>query len=153
MSGKDAALLRAKPTGELAEVNHAFLESLLQQSYIPVITPIGIGHDGRNYPLSDRDVAAGIAQAIHADKLVFLSDAIGITDGGELVTELAPAELRARIDSGAIANNLAATGSAALRALAGGVRAVHLLDGRTPHTVIAELFTDTGVGTIVRAES
>jgi acetylglutamate kinase len=163
LSGKDAALLRAKKlvredgrdlgqVGELVEVNRGFLESLLGQGYIPVISPIGLGGDGEGYHLDGDQVAAGVADAIGADKLIYLSDVAGVLDNGELVTELTPAELRGRLERGAITGGMAVKGEAILRALAGGVRAVHVIDGRAPHNVIAELFTDTGVGTIIRRD-
>jgi acetylglutamate kinase len=161
LSGKDAALLRARrlpddrahgPAGELIDVNKGFLESLLGQHYIPVIAPVGLGGDGDGYELDADMVAAGIARALGADKLMYLTDVPGIVEAGELVTDLTPATLRARLDTGAIAGAMTTKIGAALAALAGGVRAVHLIDGRIPHNIIAELFTDTGVGTIVRAE-
>jgi acetylglutamate kinase len=161
LSGKDAALLRARKlvredgrdlgqVGELVDINHGFVESLLGQGYIPVISPIGLGSDGEGYHLNGDIVAAGIAQAIGADKLIYMSDVPGVLDQGELVTELSSAELRARLDRGAITGGMAIKAATILQALAGGVRAVHVIDGRAPHNVIAELFTDTGVGTIVR---
>jgi acetylglutamate kinase len=170
LSGKDAALLRARkrptesthgttheggnggPPGELVEVNKAFLESLIGQHYIPVISPVGIGTDGDSYHLDGDVVAAGVARTIGADKLMYLADVPGIVEAGELVTDLTPVTLRGKIAAGVITNGTAGTAAAALTALAGGVRAVHLIDGRIPHNIIAELFTDTGVGTIVRAE-
>jgi acetylglutamate kinase len=162
LSGKDAALLRARPragggetsqapAGELLEVNKGFLESLIGQHYIPVISPIGLGSDGESYQLDSDAVAAGIARALGADKLMYLADAPGIVEAGELVSDLLPATLRSKLDTGA-AGAMAGKATAALAALAGGVRAVHLIDGRIPHNIIAELFTDTGVGTIIRAE-
>jgi acetylglutamate kinase len=164
LSGKDAALLRAKKllrddgrdlgqVGELVEVNKGFLESLIGQRYIPVISPVGLGADGQSYNLNADVVAAGIARALGADKLMYLTDMPGVVEAGELVTELLPPALRGKLDAGVITGGMAIKATAALSALAGGVRAVHLIDGRIPHNIIAELFTDTGVGTIVRAES
>ncbi|MBA3455455.1 MAG: acetylglutamate kinase, partial [Deltaproteobacteria bacterium] len=163
LSGSDAALLRAKKVvredgrdlgqvGELTEVNKTFLDSLLAQSYIPVISPVGLGVDGQSYNLKGDPVAAAVAKAIGADKLIFLSDMPGIIEAGELVTDLTPTTLRAKIESGVIDPALAIKVASILDALGGGVQAVHLIDGRTPHNVIAELFTDRGVGTIIRAE-
>ena len=117
-----------------------------------MISPIGLGGDGEGYNLNGDIVAAEIAQAIGADKLIYLSDVPGVLDGGELVSELVPAELQARLDRGAITGGMAVKAAALLRALAGGVRAVHVIDGRAPHNVIAELFTDTGVGTLIRRD-
>jgi acetylglutamate kinase len=163
LSGKDAALLRARQlvqgdgrepghAGELVEVNKGFVESLIGQQYIPVISPVGLGTGGESYHLNADAVAAGIARALGADKLMYLADAPGIVEGGELVTDLTPALLRGRLDAGGITGGMATKATAALAALAGGVRAVHLIDGRIPHNLIAELFTDTGVGTIVRGD-
>jgi acetylglutamate kinase len=164
LSGKDAALLRAKKrvrgdgrdlghVGELVEVNKGFLESLIGQGYIPVISPVGLGADGESYDLPADDVAAGIARALGADKLMYLADVPGIVLDGELVTELAPAGLRGKLDAGVVTGGMAIKAAAALAALAGGVRAVHVIDGRIPHNLIAELFTDTGVGTIIRGDA
>ena len=164
LSGKDAALLRAKKlvrndgrdlglVGELVEVNKGFLESLIGQHYIPVISPVGIGADGQSYDLNSDAVAAGIARALGADKLMFFADVPGIVEAGELVTELSPAGLRGKLDAGVITGGMAIKATAALTALAGGVRAVHMIDGRIPHNIIAELFTDTGVGTLIKGDS
>jgi acetylglutamate kinase len=164
LSGKDAALLRAKKlrrddgrdlgqVGELVEVNKGFLESLIGQNYIPVISPVGLGADGQSYNLAADVVAAGIARALGADKLMYLADVAGVLEAGELVTELMPPALRGKLEAGVITGGMASVAAAALTALAGGVRAVHVIDGRIPHNIIAELFTDTGVGTIIRNEA
>lgn len=163
LSGSDAALLRAKKlqridgkdlgqVGELVEVNRPFLESLLGQQYIPVISPIGLGPEGESFNMHSDLVAAGIAKALGAEKLIYLSDVPGIVEGGELVTDLTPSTLRIKVETGLVQGGMALKARAILDALSGGVHAVHLIDGRTPHNVIAELFTDRGVGTIVRAE-
>ncbi len=161
LSGSDAALLRAKKlvrpdgtdlgqVGELTEVNRGFLDSLLSQAYIPVITPVGLGMDGQSYNLKGDLVAAAIAKTVGADKLIYLADAAGIVEHGELVTDLTPSSLQTKLDAGAVSDIVAAS---IFDALGGGVAAVHLIDGRTPHNLLAELFTDRGVGTIVRAEA
>ena len=160
LSGKDAALLRARPhaagepgDGELAEVNAGFLESLIGQHYIPVISPVGLGGNGESYHLAADDVAAAIARALSADKLIYLADVPGILDGADLVTDLVPATLRERVTAGSISGHMRDKAVAALAALAGGIHAVHVIDGRIPHNLIAELFTDTGVGTIIRGDA
>jgi acetylglutamate kinase len=157
LSGKDAALLRARrrddgPIGDLVEVNTGFLESLIGQRYVPVISPMGLGADGVTHALDPDEVAAGIARALGADKLMYLADAPGVIEGGDLVSELDPAGVRDRLTAGVIDGAVATTLRAALAALAGGVKAVHLIDGRIPHNIIAELFTDTGVGTLIQGE-
>ncbi len=145
VSGKDGALLRAKrrsgSVGELASVNAAMLEMFLGQGYVPVISPIALGDDGHSYNV-DADVAAAeIAIALRAPKLIYLTDAAGILARGELVTDLSAAELERDHD--------APMTRAIVAASRGGVGRVHVIDGRTPHSVIAELFTDRGVGTLV----
>lgn len=163
LSGKDAALLRAKKlvredgrdlgqVGELVEVNKGFLESLIGQGYIPVVSPVGLGADGESYHLNADVVAAGIARALGADKLMYLADIAGFVEAGELVTELGVTALRGKLAAGTVTGDMVNRANAALSALAGGVRAVHLIDGRIPHNIIAELFTDTGVGTIVHGD-
>jgi acetylglutamate kinase len=164
VSGKDGALLRARRApapspgtghdpgllGEVTQVNGGLLELLLKQDYVPVISPVGLGEDGQTYDLSADAVAAEIAAVLGAHKLLFLTDVPGVQDeSGELVTELGAAALRARLEAGALSELLAGKARAALRALGAGVERVHVVDGRTPHSVIAELFTDRGVGTLV----
>ncbi len=155
LSGKDAGTLRAKKNAdgvpELAEVNKLFVESLLAGSYIPVVSPVALAADG-DCVLDADIVAAELAVALGADKLIYLSNVAGVLENGELVTELTAAQLRSKLDAGTITGGMGGKASAVLTALAGGVHAVHLIDGRAPHNMIAELFTDTGVGTIIRPD-
>jgi acetylglutamate kinase len=152
VSGKDGGLLRAKGRADRSEevisVNHKFLEMLLRQHYVPVISPMGIGDDGQSIDLSADAVAAEVAIATKAHKLIYLADVAGILERGELVTELKASELEARL-GGELSGRMRTTVQSIARALAGGVERVHVIDGRTPHSLIAELFTDRGVGTLV----
>lgn len=164
VSGKDAGLLRARRlygkegrdlgmVGEVVQVNREYLEMLLDKGYVPVVSPVGLGEDGAGYNINADTAAAEIAVALQAEKLIYLSDVAGILDqGGELISEITASELRARIDSGVIAGGMAAKAESILKALTGGVRSVHIIDGRTPHGLIAELFTDRGIGTLVRRD-
>ena len=159
VSGKDGALLRAKKlvqegrdlgqVGEVTRVNKDFLEMLLQQGYVPVISPIGIGEDGQSYNINADTVAAEIAIAIGAHKLIYLSDVAGIMKGGELVPELTSRDLEAQLEDGTITGGMKAKAKSILKALGSGVRSVHLIDGRLPHSIIGELFTDHGVGSLI----
>jgi acetylglutamate kinase len=160
ISGKDGALLRARKmlgeggrdlgqVGEITGVNKAFLEMLLAQQYVPVISPIGIGEDGQGFNLPADMVAAEIAIALSASKLIYLTDVPGVLDGEELVTELTAAGLRQRLEAGMVQEGMSRKARAILKALGAGVERVHIIDGRTPHSVIAELFTDRGVGTLI----
>ncbi|HEU4385456.1 MAG TPA: bifunctional glutamate N-acetyltransferase/amino-acid acetyltransferase ArgJ [Anaeromyxobacteraceae bacterium] len=163
LSGKDGQLLKAKKLvhesgrdlgylGEVTEVNRDFLRMLLKSSYVPVISPIGIAEDGGSLSINADDVAAAVAVALGAKKLIYLTDVPGILEsapGGELVRQLTAADLTRRLAAGAITGGMKHKAHAILRALEGGVERVHVLDGRQPHTVIAELFTDRGVGSLV----
>jgi acetylglutamate kinase len=161
VSGKDAGLLRARKlvgeggrdlgmVGEVAHVNHQLLEVLLDKKYVPVISPVGLGEDGDGYNINADSVAAEIAIALRAEKLIYLTDVPGILENGELISELTGAQLRRKITDGTVRGGMVVKSESALRAIEGGVASVHILDGRTPHSVIAELFTDRGVGTLVR---
>jgi acetylglutamate kinase len=161
LSGKDGRLLMAhklepapgKPdlgfVGEIEAVNSDLLDMFLERSYLPVISPVGFGADGASYNIN-ADLAAGeIAAACGAERLIFLTDVAGILDDeGNLISEIRAPDLEARLGK-SIKGGMLVKAQAVLHALAGGVRAVHIIDGRAPHSVVAELFTDRGVGTLV----
>jgi acetylglutamate kinase len=163
MSGKDAHLIRArkqlprpgKPdlglVGEVESINGEVLSMLLDKQYIPVISPVGLGSDGTSYNINADHVAAEIAVAAQARKLIFLTDVPGILDeNGQVLSELSTVDLHGRLQDGkGVKGGMAVKSKAVLRALAGGVEAVHIVDGREPHSVVVELFTDKGVGTLV----
>jgi acetylglutamate kinase len=163
VSGKDAGLLRARKlvgeggrdlgmVGEVTTVNHELLEVLLEKKYVPVVSPVGLGEDGDGYNINADAAAAEIAIALKAEKLIYLTDVPGILDNGELVSEITASELSRKIADGVVRGGMVAKAKSVLRAIDGGVASVHILDGRTPHSVIAELFTDRGVGTLVRKD-
>jgi len=165
LSGKDGHLLRARKAtfdagrdlgsvGEVVEVNRDFLKMFLDGGYVPVISPIGLTDDGTSLSINADMVASALAVALGAGKLLHLTDVPGILDSpeGELVRQLTAADLRRRMEAGAITGGMKWKAHSILAALAGGVPRVHVLDGRQPHTVIAELFTDRGVGSLVTPE-
>jgi acetylglutamate kinase len=163
VSGKDAGLLRARKlmgeggrdlgmVGEVTAVNHELLEVLLEKKYVPVVSPVGLGEDGEGYNINADAAAAEIAIALKAEKLIYLTDVPGILENGELVSEITASQLQKKIEGGVIKGGMVAKAKSVLRAIEGGVAMVHILDGRTPHSVIAELFTDKGVGTLVRKD-
>src|SRR5207245_2559425 len=137
--------------GEVVRVNKDFLEMLLSQGYTPVISPIGIGEDGQSFNINADTVAAEIAAAIKADKLIYLSDVAGLLKAGELVETIGAAELKQQLDDGTISGGMKVKMRSVQKALSGGVERVHLIDGRAPNSIIAELFTDKGVGTLITA--
>jgi acetylglutamate kinase len=164
LSGKDGKLLRAEKAthesgrdlghvGHVVEVNKAFLKMFLDGGYVPVISPIGLTDDGGSLSINGDEVAAAIAAALGAKKLIYLTDVAGILESapeGELVRQLTAADLRRRLEAGAITGGMKWKAESILAALAGGVERVHVIDGRQPHSVIAELFTDRGVGSLVQ---
>jgi acetylglutamate kinase len=163
VSGKDAGLLRARKlfgesgrdlgmVGEVTHVNQELLEVLLDKHYVPVVSPVGLGEDGEGYNINADAAAAEIAVALKAEKLIYLTDVAGILENGELVSEISATELKGKIANGVVRGGMVAKAKSILRAIEGGVASVHILDGRAPHSVIAELFTDRGVGTLVRRD-
>jgi acetylglutamate kinase len=165
LSGKDARLLQArkqaprpgKPdlgfVGDIEAVDPAILETLLGGNYMPVISPVGLGADGASFNINADVVAAEIALAAKAKKLIFLTDVPGILDeSGQRLSELKATELATRAREGrTIKGGMAVKAAGILRALEGGVEAVHVVDGREPHSVVVELFTDKGVGSLITA--
>jgi acetylglutamate kinase len=163
VSGKDGRLLEARRVvhesgrdlgyvGEVTRVNSDFLRMLLDKDYVPVISPIGLSEDGKGLSINADDVAAHVAAALGAKKLIYLTDVPGLLESspdGELVRQVSAADLTRRLAAGSITGGMKIKAQSILKALAGGVERVHILDGRQPHTVIAELFTDRGVGTLV----
>ena len=164
LSGKDGKLLRAaKATheggrdlghvGHVLEVNREFLRMFLDGGYVPVISPIGLADDGGSLSINADEVAAAIAVSLGAKKLIYLTDVPGILESapdGELVRQLTAQDLARRVEAGGVTGGMKWKAESILTALAGGVDRVHVLDGRQPHTVIAELFTDRGVGSLVQ---
>jgi acetylglutamate kinase len=165
LSGKDGSLLKARKAthasgrdlgrvGEIAEVNRGFLEMFLQQGYVPVISPIGLGDAGESLSINADEVAAAVAVALGAKKLIYLTDVPGIlasAPDGDLVRQITRADLARMLETGAIVGGMKWKARSIEAALAGGVERVHVLDGRQPHNVIAELFTDRGVGSLVQS--
>jgi len=145
VSGKDGGMIRARrgagELGAIASVEPAMLEMFLGQGYVPVVSALALGDDGQSYAVDADAVAGELAVALRAPKLIYLVDAPGIVEAGELVTDLSASALAAQL-----ATPLA---GAIVKASRGGVGRIHVIDGRTPHSVIAELFTDRGVGTLV----
>ncbi len=163
LSGKDGRLLQARKVaprpgkpdlgfvGEIEAVNTGVIEMCLEKGYIPVISPVGLGADGASYNINADVAAAEIAVALRAKKLIFLTDVAGILDQkGQLITELVAADLRAQLHEGnSVKGGMQIKAEAVLRALDGGTEAVHIVDGRAAHSVVVELFTEKGVGTLI----
>jgi acetylglutamate kinase len=163
LSGKDAALLRARKhapgvdlglVGEVAQVDATVLQVLLDAGYLPVVASVGFGSDGVSYNLNADSAAAALAVALRADKLIVLTDVEGIYretgQGRELLSELTPEAARMLITEGVVSRGMIPKVEACLAALEGGVRSAHIIGAEVPHGLLVELFTDTGIGTMIR---
>jgi len=137
--------------GEVASIDKAIVETLTAGNYIPVIAPIGVGKDGQSYNINADLVAGKIAEVLRAEKLILLTDTAGVKDKqGNLLTGLDARRVQELIDDGTIHGGMLPKIACALDAVRGGVKAAHIIDGRIEHAVLVELFTDAGIGTLMR---
>ncbi len=163
ISGKDGRLMtvdKAMPDGKdigyvgtVREVDAKIIYNLLDDDFLPIIYPIGIGDDGQSYNVNGDSAAEAIAEALKADKLAFLTDTSGvyedINDEDSFVSELYTDEAEKMIEDGIITGGMIPKVKNCLKAIAGGVNRVHILDGRIPHCLLLEIFTDRGCGTAI----
>ena len=159
LSGKDANLITCEPAdpalglvGEPSQVDPAILRTLFADDAIPVIAPLGAGRAGETFNINGDTAAGAVAAALGADRLLLLTDVEGVKGAeGQVLTELSSSQIDAMTRDGVIAGGMIPKTETALRALAGGVRAVVILDGRAPNAVLLELFTEHGAGSLIRA--
>jgi acetylglutamate kinase len=139
--------------GEIETVNPAVLTTLRDAGFIPVIAPIGIGREGQTYNIN-ADLAAGkIASALHAEKLILLTDVEGVQDeNASLISVLDAGRALQMITSGIVGEGMIPKVECCIDALRDGVQTTHIIDGRLPHSVLLEVFTHSGIGTEVRRE-
>ncbi|MEB3242593.1 MAG: acetylglutamate kinase [Cyanobacteriota bacterium] len=160
LCGSDGSLVAARPlagdhglVGEVASVDPAVLAPLLQAGYIPVISSVAPDHTGQMYNINADTVAGELAAALQAEKLVLLTDTAGIlrdrNDPASLVRQITLAEARGLIAEGVVQGGMTPKTECCIRALAQGVGAAHIVDGRVPHSLLLEVFTDAGIGTMV----
>lgn len=136
--------------GEVASIDPAVVDMLIQGDFIPVIAPIGVGRDGHSYNINADLVAGKVAEVMNAEKLILLTNTTGILDKeGGLLTGLSLSEVEALIEDGTISGGMIPKISCAMDALKGGVVSAHIIDGRIDHAVLLELFTDRGIGTLL----
>ena len=139
--------------GEPVKVNAELLDSLARLAVIPVIAPIGIGADGETYNINADSAAGAVAAAVNARKLLMLTAVSGVLNTeDELIAALSAAEARRLIAGGTIEGGMIPKVETCLDAVAHGVGAAHILDGRIPHVMLLEIFTEQGVGTMLQAE-
>jgi len=156
MSGEDGPSIIAEPldddmgyVGRVTQINKEPITALLGRGYIPVIASIGLGYDGHAYNINADTVAAEIAVALGAAKLLLLTDVPGVLGvDGQVVAVLSREDARQRIAAGEVTGGMIPKLEACLRALDGAPLA-HIVDGRTEHALLLELFTESGIGTMV----
>jgi acetylglutamate kinase len=163
LCGKDAHLVTARPVGQegigfVGEVNSIdarLVESLVKNGYIPVISSVAADETGQAYNINADTVAGEIAAALGAEKLILLTDTAGILkdykDPSTLITRLNIQQARELIAQGIVAGGMIPKVNCCVRSLAQGVRAAHILDGRLPHSLLLEIFTDEGIGSMIVA--
>lgn len=163
LSGQDAGMIRAEArdaalgfVGDVVEVDATIVERLLALDLVPVISTIGADVGGQAYNINADAVAGAVAEALGAHKLIFLTDVPGlladVSDPTSLIERLTAADARRLIDDGTVAGGMIPKIAGCLRAVEHGVAQVHLVDGRVPHALLLELFTDAGVGTMLTKE-
>jgi acetylglutamate kinase len=173
LTGKDGMLIRAKKmtltkpaddaklppeiidighVGEVQSIDPELVSLLDTGDFIPVIAPVGVGEDGQTYNINADVVAGKLAITLKAEKLVLLTNTTGVLDKqGGLLTGLTSAVVKGYIADGTISGGMLPKVNYALDAVASGVRTAHIIDGRVPHALLLEIFTDKGVGTLIRA--
>ncbi len=172
LTGKDGDLIRARKmvvtrktpeleapeiidmghVGEVASIDTAVLDMLVKGNFIPVIAPIGVGEDGQSYNINADLVAGKLAEVMKAEKLMLLTNTSGLLDAeGKVLTGLGADEVSAMIKDGTISGGMLPKIASALDAVHGGVNTAHIIDGRVKHAVLLEVFTDQGVGTLIKA--
>ena len=170
LSGKDGGLILAKKmnvtvasangespeiidigmVGEIIGINPLIIESLDQNKFIPVIAPVGVGKNGETYNINADLVAGEVAEALHAEKLILMTDIEGVKDKkGVFLSTLKESQARRMIQDGIVGSGMIPKVECCINALKGGVEKTHILDGRVKHAVLLEIFTKEGVGTEV----
>ncbi len=172
LSGKDGGLIRARKlklkagdgekmpseiidighVGEVDSIDPELVALLDTQDFIPVVAPIGVGEDGQAYNINADIVAGKLAITLGAEKLILLTNTEGVLDGdGKLLTGLSANDVDKLVDNKTIKGGMLPKVACALDAVKSGVRSAHIIDGRVPHALLLEIFTDLGVGTLINA--
>ncbi len=171
LSGKDGAMIRARRltvarndpeanepeiidlghVGEVAQVDPRVVKTLDEKQFIPVIAPIGVGDDGHTYNINADTVAGKLAITLGAEKLILLTNTTGVMDrDGGLLTGLTAADVQGYVNDGTISGGMLPKVRCALDAVGSGVHGAHIIDGRVRHAVLLEIFTDSGIGTLIK---
>jgi acetylglutamate kinase len=163
LCGKDGNLITARPegqegigfVGEVTSININILNSLVKNGYIPVVSSVAADETGQSYNINADTVAGEIAAALGAEKLILMTDTPGILkdyhDKSTLIPKLDIQEARRLIETGTVSGGMIPKVSCCVRSLAQGVKAAHIIDGRLPHALLLEIFTDAGTGSMIVA--
>jgi acetylglutamate kinase len=164
LTGQDGAFIHAKKltlpskenlgqVGEIESIDPAVIEALEAGGFIPVVAPIGTGRDGTTYNINADLVAGKLAEVLRAEKLVVLTNTPGVLDkDGKLLTGLTPKKIDDLVAKGVISGGMLPKIGSALDAARSGVKSVHIIDGRVPHSLLLEVLTDQGVGTLIKSK-
>jgi len=171
LTGKDGGMIRAEKlhispddpavdvsevidlghVGNVSSIDTSVVDMLVNSDFIPVIAPIGVGDNGQSYNINADLVAGKLAEVLKAEKLILLTNTAGLLDkNGELLTGLDAGQVNKLIDEGIIYGGMLPKISCALAAVNSGVSSAHIIDGRVQHAALLEIFTDEGVGTLIR---
>ena len=167
ISGKDGGMLKVEKklsggedigyVGEVKEVDTTLIQSLLKDDFLPVICPIGYDDDYHAYNINADDAACAIARAVNAEKLAFLTDIEGVyrdyEDKSSLISELSISEAKELLEGGTIGGGMLPKLNNCIDAVENGVSRVHILDGRIPHCLLLEIFTNKGIGTAILGDN
>ncbi len=160
VSGEDAGLIRAVArgdglgfVGDVSRINPDVLIRLLDDGFAPVVSTVGVDESGQAYNINADSVAGAIAESLHAEKIIYLTDIAGlrkdIDDASSLIQRISVSDLGGLIADGTISGGMIPKIESCMQAVKGGVKSAHILDGRIAHVLLLELFTDQGVGTMI----
>ncbi|MCG6876217.1 MAG: acetylglutamate kinase [Betaproteobacteria bacterium] len=170
LSGKDGSFIRARKllvpdadkqgemldigqVGEVASIDPEIVAHIESGEFIPVVAPIGVGSQGESYNINSDLVAGKLAEVLRAEKLILLTNTPGVLDrDGKLLTGLTPKRVDELVSDGTLSGGMLPKIASALDAARSGVRSVHIIDGRVEHALLLEIFTDEGVGTLIRSK-
>jgi acetylglutamate kinase len=137
--------------GKVKSIDTSVIDMLIKSDFIPVIAPIGVGENGQSFNINADLVAGKIAEVLQAEKLILLTNTAGLLDAnGDLLTGLNAKQVHQLIDKGVIYGGMLPKIGCALDAVQAGVTTAHIIDGRVQHAVLLEMFTNEGVGTLIR---
>jgi acetylglutamate kinase len=149
-NGKPSEIIDLGMVGEIVGINPLIIDSLDNNKFIPVIAPVGVGLQGETYNINADLVAGEVAEALHAEKLILMTDVEGVKDKrGDLLSTLTEKQARKMIQDGVVGAGMIPKVECCIEALKGGVGKTHIIDGRVKHAVLLEIFTKEGVGTEV----